>query len=197
TAVRLKLLEVFAAQGDADSFDYHYAKLRALGESDVVDRATAMRGTIDGIGEFDSSAYDTSDVTVVQDRRVSAQAEESIDFASDAFANDTLDFDFNEVDELVESTNTDATADAETLDFDLTLENEDARETSSLDADDFELDNELASAESDLADVDFDLGDLGPDTSDFSAEEVSKPSAEIENDFNFDFDGETEEEQSA
>src|SRR5690606_4820800 len=30
TAVRLKLLEVFAAQGDADSFDYHYAKLRAL-----------------------------------------------------------------------------------------------------------------------------------------------------------------------
>jgi len=61
--VRLKLLEVYAAQGDAESFDPHFAKLRVFATPAILDRADAMRAAIPNVVEFDESSFDTSDVS--------------------------------------------------------------------------------------------------------------------------------------
>lgn len=186
-AVRLKLLEVFAAQGDGERFDHHYATLRTIGTPEAIDRAAAMRESIEGIGEFDPAAHEVSDATVVKNR---AQ-EETFDFGeeevvpTDSLSDDTLDFDFNDVDELVDSSSAQNEGALDTLDFDLTLEGEETQDadSASLATDDFDLDissdelrlqpeagAEFADAETefaedstefadsnDLADLDFDL----------------------------------------
>ncbi|MFL0808866.1 MAG: hypothetical protein K6L76_00490 [Agarilytica sp.] len=60
--VRLKLLEVYSTQGDAENFDPHYAKLRAFASDATIERADALRASIPHIAEFDESSFDTADV---------------------------------------------------------------------------------------------------------------------------------------
>ncbi|MFT5084330.1 MAG: pilus assembly protein FimV, partial [Lentisphaeria bacterium] len=59
---RLKLLEVYSSQGDAERFDPHFAKLRAFASSDTLARATQLRSSIDGAPDFDEGSFDVSDV---------------------------------------------------------------------------------------------------------------------------------------
>lgn len=153
TAVRLKLLEVFAVQGDADSFDQHYARLRMMGDSDAIDRATMIRSTIDGVAAFDENIYETSDVALAEDNRFESSTDNSFDTNDD-----TLDFDFNDVDELVDSSASTSNADdfsVDSLDFDLTEEDDITRipaASSNRDSTD------------DVAELDFDLADLDEPT---------------------------------
>ncbi|MCR6651175.1 MAG: hypothetical protein NVV73_06615 [Cellvibrionaceae bacterium] len=128
--VSLKLLEVFALQGDAESFDRHYAQLRATAESDVVDRASIMRSSIEGIEPFDASLYETASSEVDHQYETGLVDSDTL-ITPASFTDDTLDFDFNDVDELVDSTSAVAPADngeyaADSLDFDLTLDDDDA-----------------------------------------------------------------------
>jgi pilus assembly protein FimV len=151
--VRLKLLEVFSLQGDADSFDQHYARLRMTGDSDAIDRASMMRSSIDGIEPFDETLYETSGVaaTADGDHHFDASPENSFDTADD-----TLDFDFNDVDELVDSSSAAADSDdfsTDSLDFDLTQDDEDiTRIPAAVSA--------APDSNDELAELDFDLGDL-------------------------------------
>lgn len=125
--VRLKLLEVFALQGDAENFDRHYAQLSATADADVVDRATVMRNSIEGIAPFDAGLYDTS-VSDAESRYDNEVDDDALATPS-SFSDDTLDFDFNDVDDLVDSPSA-TVADnseyaADSLDFDLTLDDDD------------------------------------------------------------------------
>ncbi len=61
--VRLKLLEVYSTQGDAENFDPHYAKLRAFASPAAIERAEILRSNIPNVAEFDQASFDTSDVT--------------------------------------------------------------------------------------------------------------------------------------
>ena len=151
TPVRLKLLEVFAVQGDADSFDQHYARLRMTGDADAIDRAAMIRSTIDGVGAFDEAIYDTSEMGLASegDNRFDAATDNSFDTVDD-----TLDFDFNDVDELVDSSaNTTGAEDfsADSLDFDLTQEEDITRIPTASGGRD---------ANDEVAELDFDLADL-------------------------------------
>jgi FimV N-terminal domain len=154
SAVRLKLLEVFAIQGDADSFDQHYARLRAQGDTNAIDRATVIRDTIEGIGPFDSSLYETSELASSDEGAYESYEEDSF-ATSDALADDTLNFDFNDVDELVDSSASTSSdqgeLEADSLDFDLTLDEDDVTQISP---------SRFASTPDELATTDLDLGDL-------------------------------------
>lgn len=129
--VRLKLLEVFALQGDAESFDRHYAQLRATAESDAVDRASIMRSSIEGIEPFDASLYETASSEVDHQYEAGLVESDTLITPASFTDDDTLDFDFNDVDELVDSSSVAANSDngeyaADSLNFDLTLDDDDA-----------------------------------------------------------------------
>lgn len=161
-SVRLKLLEVFSRQSDADSFDQHYARLRATGDAAAIDRAEMMRSSIEGIGPFEESLYNTSDLALdiaEEESGFETASENSFDLADD----DTLDFDFEDVDELVDSSGTVADADelaADSLDFDLT-DDEDITQIPPLES--------APNVDDELAELDFDLEDLEESVSDQSA----------------------------
>lgn len=152
--VRLKLLEVFSLQGDADSFDQHYARLRMTGDTDAIDRANMMRSSIEGIEPFDETLYDTSEVALATDgdNRFASSQDNSFDTADD-----TLDFDFNDVDELVDSSATTAGSDdfsADSLDFDLTQDDDDITRIPASASAASEPNDELAELDFDLTDLD-------------------------------------------
>lgn len=73
--VRLKLLEVYSSQGDAERFDPHYAKLRAFASPSNIERAEALRESIPHIAEFDEGSFDTSDVSKYTDNAFQAESE--------------------------------------------------------------------------------------------------------------------------
>ncbi len=55
--IRLKLLELYAAQQDLENFDPHFAKLRVLADDDINERAEELRGKIAGAPEFDETQF--------------------------------------------------------------------------------------------------------------------------------------------
>lgn len=83
--VRLKLLEVYSTQGDAENFDPHYAKLRAFASDETIERADALRANIPHIAEFDESSFDTDDVAgaVEVEDAAPESAEEDFDVSLD------------------------------------------------------------------------------------------------------------------
>lgn len=59
---RLKLLEIYATQGNIDAFDPNYAALRSGGaDESLVERAETLRSEIPDAGMFDEDLYSTSD----------------------------------------------------------------------------------------------------------------------------------------
>jgi len=158
TAVRLKLLEVFAIQGDADSFDQHYARLRDQGDTNAIDRASVIRDTIEGIGPFDPSVYENAELASSDEGSFQSYEQDSF-AATDALEDDTLNFDFNDVDELVDSSapasSDQGELEADSLDFDLTLDEDDVTQISpSRFANTSDTSDELATTDFDLADLD-------------------------------------------
>jgi pilus assembly protein FimV len=158
--VRLKLLEVFSRQGDADSFDQHYARLRVTDDADAIARADMLRSSIEGIEPFDETLYGTSDLALALDEGDQFEASSDNAFGT---VDDTLEFDFNDVDELVDSSTAADSEDfsADSLDFDLTHEDDDITQIPA-----------VPSSGDELADLDFDLGDLDEEASDLSGTET-------------------------
>lgn len=158
--VRLKLLEVFSRLGDAESFDQHYARLRMTDDADAIARADMLRSSIEGIEPFDETLYGTSDLAIALDEgdQFEISSENSFDTGDD-----TLDFDFNDVDELVDSSAAVDSEDfsADSLDFDLTHEDDDITQIPA-----------EPSSSDELADLDFDLGELDEEISDLSSAET-------------------------
>ncbi len=132
TNIRLKLLELYAAQQDLESFDPQYAKLRAIADDDVIERAENLRHKIAGAPEFDESRFDTSDAIVAGGVAGSALAA-----AGGENPDDDLLLD---------------------LDNELNFDDLDVGSTSSSDLDE-EINSTLNETEDDLADFDLDLGD--------------------------------------
>ncbi len=189
--VRLKLLEVYAAQNNSDDFDRHYAKLRVFGAADAVTRAESLRGSIDGAGVFDESLLDSvsEDDTVVAELSLDSEASAS----EQELGDDTLDFSLDsdlDAEATTEDTTVVASDDAatdlslessasEALEFSLDLEDEeDKTEVKSeglASADgavgddaidlDFDVSEPLADAqlEDELGDIEFDLDDASID----------------------------------
>lgn len=201
--MRLKLLEVYANQQDIARFDPHYAKLRAVGAAEALNRAAQLRGGISGAGEFDPDLYDTSDV----DRFARQENTQTASTASydESLADDDLSFDLNLEDDesTADSRNESATAFSDSLDdaFDLDLGDLESDLTSttrtssassddSLDLDsslDFDLSSiEDAGADSSLDEFDLDM-DFG--TSSTSASDSDMIEDDIEQDVDaIDFD---------
>jgi pilus assembly protein FimV len=148
TAVRLKLMEVYAAQKNGPAFDRHYGRLHAMGDSDVLDRATMLRDAIPGIGAFVAATEAFAD-----------------DEPADSLAFDEpLSFDF---DESVEQDKPESWTDSD-ADFELNLDD---------DADDITRIPPPKSADpsfdADLADLDFALDDgIGAVKDDFALAET-------------------------
>ncbi len=177
--IRLKLLEVYANQQNAESFDPHLAKLYVVGDQASINRAVQLRDSISGVAEFDESLYDVSDVkglvpaddTELSEEAFSAEDELDIDLTrSEEIEDDdfSLDLDLGELssdenekelseDETLEL-NLDFDSEGETGEFDLNLEELDLEENEaedneiSLSLEDFESEPEDNVLESSVLD---------------------------------------------
>ncbi|MGD8176447.1 FimV/HubP family polar landmark protein [Marinimicrobium sp. ARAG 43.8] len=98
-AIRSKLLEIYAENRDVRSFDHHYAALLETGDRDAIQRASELRETIPGAGEFDVSALEPSGepesaaVTLTHDEERSEAGEDS---EFDLGLDDDFEFDLDE-----------------------------------------------------------------------------------------------------
>lgn len=158
--MRLKLLEVFAAQNAAAEFDSHYAKLRSLGDADAIERAGQLRESIDGIGPFDETAFSTSTDEIGSTDTELAFSEE--DMGASDLGDDTLNFDFDTDDttlvaEPVAGDETSLSLETDDLEFDLELDSETPAESA-----DTELSLEPLEAADDTISLD-DIDDLASD----------------------------------
>ncbi|MFL0802161.1 MAG: hypothetical protein K6L81_00465 [Agarilytica sp.] len=175
--VRLKLLEVYSSQGDAERFDPHYAKLRAFASPSILERADTLRQGIPHIAAFDEASFDVSDVSKFSGDE-SEGASEPVSDESDFEASLDLDDDLSteldtdlsldlgdseESDDLsldIDLGDLDSDGDPDSA-FDLDLPGEDETESTSLDFSGIEEDNTGSDDLGDL-DLDFDLdGDAG------------------------------------
>lgn len=93
--VRLKLMEVYAAQGKGDEFDSQFAKLSAIAAPALIDRGGELRGSITGLNEFDASQFDVSDVLAANEAPAEPEVEAE---PSPVMADDDLDL--SEFDDL-------------------------------------------------------------------------------------------------
>ncbi len=143
--VRLKLLEVYSTQGDGESFDPHYAKLRAFASPSTLERAETLRQSIPHIAEFDESSFDTSDVDK---------------FSADDASADAGDIDLGDIEGDDLSLDLDVPSDDEEISLDLDIDagvSDDLSDDISLDLDD------ETGADDDSLSLDLDLGDLDSD----------------------------------
>ena len=115
--VRLKLLEVYSSQDDAERFDPHYAKLRAFASPSAIERAETLRQTIAHAPEFDDGSFDVSDVAQFSEGETERDADDITVIKNNAPAHDEPeDFDTD-------------------LSMDLDLPSDDADDSDSLDLD--------------------------------------------------------------
>ncbi len=183
--VRLKLLEVYSSQGDAERFDPHYAKLRAFASPSILERADTLRQGIPHIAAFDEASFDVSDVSKFSgDESEGESASEPVSDESGFEASledldddlsteldtdlslDSLDLGDVDADETEESDDLSLDIDLGDLDsdgdpdsaFDLDLPGEDEAESTSLDFSGIEEDDSASDDLGDL-DLDFDLED--------------------------------------
>lgn len=154
--VRLKLLEVYSSQGDAERFDPHYAKLRTFASPSNIERAEALRESIPHIAEFDEGSFDTSDVSKYTDSNLQAEPE-SIGGGLDL--GDELSVDLGEELSMDLDIPSDESADDFSLDLDGLDDTKGADESN-------EISLDLGESSDDSSDefsLDLDLGDLDSD----------------------------------
>lgn len=209
TDARLKLLEVYATQQDADRFDPHFARLLSTGSPEAKQRGHQLREGISGADPFDESLYDTTFA------------------AASHLAAEELESSLSDMDAQLES---ESESDFDALDLD--LDSQGSKEEESLELDDgldFELDlgaPEDTAGTDDELEFSLDLGDddagketaeeageiefeLPADSSDDSDDDLSidldldESEEEVESfqsddfDLDFDLDSESEEEAAA
>ncbi len=174
--VRLKLLEVYSSQGDAERFDPHYAKLRAFASPSNIERAEALRESIPHTAEFDEDSFDTSDVSKYTDNNLQPEPEPESGSDSDSVGGgldlgDELSVDLG--DEL--SMDLDIPSDDGADEFSLDL---DGLGDVSGDEENSEISLDLGKSEGDATDdfsLDLDLGDLDSDGDPDSAFNLDLP----------------------
>lgn len=155
-AVRLKLLEVYAAQESLVQFDAELAKLKASGDASAIARAESMREGFEGAPPFDESAVSDLELQIPEgdDTVLDFNEEESV--AEDFDLNDDkLDFDFDSVDELVSSSDQDEAVLDLAEDLDDTVVAQDEELSLELDSDE----DITVTPETNEIDLDFDLDD--------------------------------------
>lgn len=202
TEIRLKLLEVYSQQENAEKFDLHYARLIALASPMVLARATELREQIPGVGDFDLSEVpdEADDAALTAENDTDSLFDELfIDDANDPqekslladnqplTSDDDLSFDFDaELEALSEESLTD----------DKDLQNAASRYDLSFDAPVAPL-ADSAPEENELT-FDFDLDDdpLEGDKPGLAATAAPTESLSELDDFSFDFDDLKEEEST-
>lgn len=187
--VRLKLLEVYSAQGDAENFDPHFAKLRASGSPAALERAESLRSNIPNVPPFDASSFDSS-VALSDSGSTKDYSGYDLDLPeSDDFASGGLDLDLGDLDSDGDPDNG--------LDLEL---NDDASEDNDGLALDFDMgdagDDDFA-LDLDLGDDDLDLEGAKDDEAPSSFANVSLTSSDDDGAFDFDLDGSSEDELSS
>ena len=168
--VRVKLMEVYAAQGKGDVFDEQFARLAAIASPALIDRGGELRGTIAGLGEFDASQYDVSDVMIEEPAEV-VEAEPmpiTADDDMDLSEFDDLDLDILAEDDSVEGENATDEVSFDNSSLEADLGEELGSDDLGLD-DDFELNLDTEESDSgfesaseggdDLDDIEFALSD--------------------------------------
>ncbi len=186
--IRLKLMEVLAAQGDAEGFDGNYAKILVLQDEELSARAASLREGVIDISAFDESKHDTSDFEAViglgATEHVSLEAlddseDETVLAPIEQGSNEELipeEFDLDDDVTVIKSS--DASSEPVQEEAESVIE-DDGLEldllSAELGADSNELDSDAELAEFDFGDLELDLGeaDLDLDSTDVdgSAEE--------------------------
>lgn len=181
---RVKLLEIYAAQDNIESFDPVYAELRSSSASDMhIERAAALRETVANADAFDSSAFgyaneddsldESFDLDVAVSPILEQAAETPIDDDLSVDGALGLDSSFGLADDLTDQAGSDE------LEFDLDIDDLDSDVDSPLadistlseekgvseeldltDNTDEEIDLEFDLESEDLDEFDLDLGDL-------------------------------------
>lgn len=173
-AARMKLLEVFTVQGDIEGFDSHYAKLRAIADSETVDQAAAMREGIPDAPVFDESLHDTKSFLADLNGTESVSSASPASVADEAEYGESVDFDFDEM----------QSDDDSSLEFDLDFEDDTtvvpgvtSQETETK-GDDVATSDELDEWDSELDDIDFELDsddlEVGLDLDDENEEDKTR-----------------------
>ncbi|WP_045825812.1 FimV/HubP family polar landmark protein [Teredinibacter turnerae] len=153
--IRAKLLEVYAAEQDADRFDPQYAALIALGDADAVERAAQLRETIRGASPFDASLYSADSVAEEPANALSSYEND--------FSDLSLDLDTDEEPLSLDLPEEGAEDDIDSDEFTLNIAPESSSDEE-LDEDEFELSLDLS------------------DDEDLQAEDLSTASGEAEED---------------
>ncbi|WP_075188007.1 FimV/HubP family polar landmark protein [Teredinibacter haidensis] len=205
TAIRIKLLEVYAQQQDIERFDPHYAALLASRDAHAKGRAEELRSSIQDAPEFDNNLYDAAVETAsnMDSDTLGAPLSDLASHLGDEVEDDfeELSLDLNEASEQASGEFSENVSDLdESLDFELDIESLDTEDESTSDnGSDFDL--ELGDIEplEDLADdesLDFELPELDEsgvvDTGlelELDLEEVSSDDGDLDiEDFDLDFD---------
>lgn len=191
--VRLKLLEVYAAQGDAERFDPHYAKLRVSAPAESIERAERLREGIANAAVFDESSFDTSDVQSLSDSGTAdlvADSEAGASFESVDFDADNAR-DSEPTDDSFELDLSGLSVDGDKDEFELPGADEDLGESSlddSLDIDDLDKDFNLDDLDLDIPESALDDSlDLELDLPDSDADDIGSADKEATSDADIDF----------
>lgn len=171
TEIRMKLLEVYAAQKNVAGFDQQYAALLPIASAALIARASELRGSIPGAGDFANESV--------------AHSESAQDFALDDF---NLDDDLSVTEEAPVATNYQASD----FDFALDLDDDelprDSVEVAGQSTEDdfsFDLDDAELKSEDDLSELSLALDDLEKDE---LPADVEVTSTAIGQDYSFDLD---------
>lgn len=176
--IRAKLLEVYAAEQDADRFDPQYAALIALGDADAIERAAQLRETIRGASPFDASLYSADSIAQEPANELSSYENDFSDLSLDLDTDEeplSLDLPEESVEDDIDSEeftlniapelNSDEDLDEDEFELSLDLSDGEDLETEGLSA-------ESGVAEDDLLALDEDAFDLSLGDEDGAADET-------------------------
>ncbi|MFC3116938.1 FimV/HubP family polar landmark protein [Cellvibrio fontiphilus] len=161
TDIRMKLLEVYAQQQNAPSFDKHYALLLPMAGAALISKASELRETISGASDYSADADVASEVS----------DDFGADFSLDGFDSDDSASSATQTVADSDNATSSLAGDAETefnFDFDLDLDDDESTIASLASGDAPALDGDSAS------EFDFDLSELDESASAEEGDKVSE-----------------------
>lgn len=192
--IRLKLLEVYSQAQNAPKFDHYYAGLLGVAGQATLARAAELRSHIQGAGDFNSSADQSSDAFAEDLSGIDlSEADDAIDLGDldldgastddpESSADDELDFSFDLEDETTALADEISLTDEDDLrtgqsSYDLSFDSESLPETKAQhDELSFDLDLDEEPAQQKVAEFDEPALDLESDSLEFSLEDESEES---------------------
>lgn len=170
--IHLKLLDILAAQDDADRFEEHYPKLLALGDMEAIQSADRMRDSLSGVDERVSGVADTGldldvDEDVIQEDEAGEALTASGGFGETELPGDVADQDASldlvldipaeqTVDQLLESQDQDPDLALAVNEADLAAQAPDS-EAPEFEAPGLEVEESLSEEVIDMGDLELDL----------------------------------------